>query len=345
MSVKLRSKKLSNGSDSFYLDIYLKGQRHYEFLDIKITKNDPHRKHKKELAEAKRSKRELELIANYHDIPKNFNGDDDFLEYFDKNAKSDHTRSVYNNFKAFAANKTVNGRLPFKILSEKLMEEYKEYLESRLKNSSAWVYMLGLKTVLNKAVKDKLIVRSPARYVKIKLDDIKRSFLTEKELTILSKTETNNVEVKRAYIFSCFTGLRKSDIKNLKWSQIKENKLYFTQTKTKGVEYLPLSETALKYLYLNVNQSEIKGDKKVFDLGEAETINNNLRAWVKKAKIDKYLTFHSGRHTFATLALSNGIDLYTVSKMLGHKSIKMTEIYAKIINKTVEEAITKLPRL
>jgi integrase len=345
MSVTLRSKRLSNGSESFYLDIYLKGQRHYEFLDIKINKNDPYRKHKKEMAEAKRSKRELELIANYHDIPKNFNGDEDFLDYFDKNANTEHKRAVLNNFKIFATKKTVNGKLPFKILSERLVEEYKEFLEGKFKNSTAWAYMITIKTIFNKAVKDKLIIRSPARYVKIKLDDIARSFLTEQELTKLSQTESKNLEVKKAFMFSCFTGLRISDVKKLTWSQIIENKLYFTQTKTRGIEYLPLSETALKYLYLNVNQSEIKGDKKVFNPGRNDQMNSHLRDWVKKAKIDKYLTFHSGRHTFATLALSSGIDLYTVSKMLGHKSIRMTEIYAKIINKTVEDAITKLPKL
>ena len=87
MGVKLRTKKNSDGSESLYLDIYIKGTRSYEFLGIKINKNDSQRKQKKQLAEAKRSKRELELISNYHDIPKNFNGDEDFLEYFNNNAK------------------------------------------------------------------------------------------------------------------------------------------------------------------------------------------------------------------------------------------------------------------
>ena len=82
MNVKLRSKKLSDGSQSLYLDIYIKGVRQYEFLGIKITKNDPQRKHKKQIAEMKRAKKELEVMANYHDVPQNFNGDEDFLEYF-----------------------------------------------------------------------------------------------------------------------------------------------------------------------------------------------------------------------------------------------------------------------
>ena len=345
MSVKLRSKKLSNGTESLYLDTYIKGNRSYEFLDIKIKKNDPQRKQKKQLAEGKRSKRELEVIANYNDIPRNFNGDDDFLEYFEKNANDANSLSMYNSFKSFALNKTINGELPFKLVSEQLIEDYKDYLKKTFKNSTAWVYLLKLKVILNKAVKDKLIVKSPARYVKIKLEDIERVFLTENELRKMADTDSENIEVKRAFLFSCFTGLRISDVKNIKWEQIKEGKLYFRQTKTKGIEYLPLSETALKYLYLNINRNDIKQDKPIFILGSKATINKYLRDWSEKAEIKKHIVFHSARHTFATLSLSSGIDIYTVSKMMGHKSIKMTEIYAKIINKTVEEAMTKLPKL
>ena len=84
-------------------------------------------------------------------------------------------------------------------------------------------------------------------------------------------------------MFSCFTGLRISDVKKLTWSQIQEDKLFFRQTKTKGIEYLPLPETAIKYLYLRVNKNEINQDKVVFELGEFEIINSNLRAWARKA--------------------------------------------------------------
>ncbi len=344
MSVKLRSKKLSDGTESLYLDMYVKGNRSYEFLDIKLKKNDSQRKQKKQLAEAKRSKRELEIISNYHDIPRNFNGDDDFLEYFDKNAKDGFSISVYRNFKSFVKNKTINGELPFKIVSEKLIEDYKEYLEKTFKNSTAWVYLLKLKVILNKAIKEKLIVRSPAKYTKIKLEDIEKVFLTEDEIKLLVEKDFENIEVKKAFLFACFTGLRISDVKKIKWEQVKENKLYFRQTKTRGIEYLPLNETALKYLYLNIDKNKIEEDKLIFKLGNKAQINKDLREWSEKAGIKKHLVFHSARHTFATLSLSSGIDLYTVSKMMGHKSIKMTEIYAKVINKTVEEAITKLPK-
>ena len=322
MGVKLRSKKLSDGSQSLYLDIYFKGTRKYEFLNIKITKNDPLKKHKKELAEAKRSKTELELIANHYEIPKNFRGDDDFLDYFQSNVKDKSSKSTYKNFRNYIKEKRNQDRLPFRLLTDKLFNDYKDYLEKEFKNSTAWVYLLKLKTMLNKAVKEKLINTNPAKNTRIKLNEIQKVFLTEEEISTLINTESPDIEVKKAFLFACFTGLRISDITKLTWSQIENNKLYFRQTKTKGFEYLPLSDSALKFLYLNVDKEKVHPNEKIFKLGKKTTVQNKLRTWVKKSKIPKYLTFHSARHTFATMSLNSGIDIYTVSKMLGHKSIK-----------------------
>lgn len=343
MSVKLRSKKLSDGSESFYLDIYLKGIRQYEFLGIKFKKNDADKKQKKELAEAKRSKRELELIANYHDLPKNFNGDDDFLEFYKSKCKNKSFKSTFLKFKEFSEKKTVYNRLPFKLINEKFCEDYKEYLLDDVKNSSAWLYLEKLKTVLNLAVKEKIIPSNPAKYVKIRLEGTERVYFTKDELIILANTECKENDIKRAFMFSCFTGLRISDINKLTWSQIKEKRLFVKQTKTKGIEYLPLSESALKYLYMDQDLENLSPDKKIFKLKSDMSTNRKLKEWVKEAKINKHISYHASRHTFATLSLSSGIDIYTVSKMMGHKSVKMTEIYAKIINKTVEEAVSKLP--
>jgi len=347
MSVKLRSKKLSDGSESLYLDLYIRGVRRYEFLGIQLRKNDPEKKHKKEIAEMKRSKRELELLANYHDVPKNFNGDEDFLEYFQTHLTDNYTKTVYNDFNKFVKTKNFNGKLPFKFLSEKLIEEYRDQLVKTKKNSSACMYLVKIKTILNKAIKDKMIVISPAKYVRLKLNDIEKVYLVEKELKqMIDKIDPEiDNEVKKAFVFSCFTGLRISDVRKLKWSQIKENKLFFAQTKTKGFEYLPLSESAKKYLFMDVKPEDIQPDKRVFNLCKDDITNKRLKIWVTKAEIDKKVTFHTARHTFATLSLTSGIDIYTVSKMMGHKSVKMTEIYAKIINKSVEEAVTRLPQL
>ncbi len=304
MSVKLRSKKLSDGSESLYLDKYIHGKRDYEFLGIKINKNDPLRKHKKIQAETIRAKRELESIANYHDIPKSFNGDEDFIEFYKSQSIDSAFKSSLNAFTKFSKNKMVNERLPFKLITEKLIEEYKTYLLKEYKNSTGWMYLVKLKTILYKAVRQKIILTNPGKHISIKLNEIEKIYLTLDELKILDNTECHNNEIKKAFLFSCWTGLRMSDVIKLTWKEIQDNKINFRQKKTKRLEYLTIGETAIKYLYQNVNRDEINLDDKVFKLGEGKAINRNLRKWVETTSITKYVTFHTARHTFAVLCLS-----------------------------------------
>jgi integrase len=158
----------------------------------------------------------------------------------------------------------------------------------------------------------------------------------------LDNTHLGNNEVKDAFIFSCFTGLRYSDILNLKWQNIINNKIEFRQQKTGGVEYLPLSQTAKKILETKL---PYRKDEFVFHLPQKPVIWEHIKNWVKKAEINKRVSFHTARHTFATLSLTMGTDLYTVSKLLGHKSISTTQVYAKIVDAKKVEAINKLPKL
>lgn len=153
MSVKLRSKKNQNGSQSLYLDIYYRGKRRYEFLQIKIEKNDKLKKQKKELAEKKRSQRELEIFANANKLPNYYHGDKDFLDYFDKYCTIKSYKSAKNKLEEFAKNQMVNGILPFNSIDEKFCQDYKGWLETKVSNNTTCVYVLKLKTVLNKAVK------------------------------------------------------------------------------------------------------------------------------------------------------------------------------------------------
>lgn len=348
MSVKLRSKKNQNGSQSLYLDIYYRGKRRYEFLQIKIEKNDKLKKQKKELAEKKRSQRELEIFANANKLPNYYDGENDFLDYFEKYCTVKSYKSAKNKLKEFAKSELVNGILPFNRIDEKFCEDYKEWLQSKVSNNTTCVYVLKLKTVLNKAVKERLIPYNPAKFVSVKPEETEKIHLTLDELKKLYKTDCKNNVLKRAFLFACYTGLRLSDIKNLTWGQIREGRLYFRQKKTRGVEYLPINETALKILYSDMQANVIPlPDVKVFDIKvkRSENIGYQLRQWAEKAEVKKYITFHSARHTFATISLTAGVDLYTVSKMLGHKSINTTQIYAKIVDEKVNEAIKKLPQL
>lgn len=177
----------------------------------------------------------------------------------------------------------------------------------------------------------------------IKQAETQRNFLTIEELNSLVKTDCINPLMKRAAIFSALTGLRFSDIKNLIWAELEYIEgnghfIQFKQQKTKGVEMMPISEQAYSLLGKRIEPSE-----KVFEgLNYSAYENRHLADWIKEAGITKNITFHCFRHTFATLQLSEGTDIYTVSKMLGHRELKTTQIYAKIIDQTKREAADKI---
>jgi integrase len=346
MSVKLRTKKLSDGSESLYLDTYHKGKRSYEFIGLKIQKNDLNKKQKKELAEKIRSSKELEIKANAYRIPHDYNGNKDFLPFYEDLAKNQAYKSAFKGFKEYVNDIMKLEKVEFNRIDENFCEGYREWLLNNYKNNSAWVYLYKLKAILNKAVKQKIINESPARFVSIKVQETERKFLTEDEIKKLIKTDYDVMDIKEAFLFSCFTGLRISDLKELTWEQIREGKLYFKQIKTKVIEYLPLNESASDILKaISIKKEYHQGDKVFNLLVKSENIGKHLRKWTTKAEIEKYITFHTARHTFATLALTYDVDIYTVSKLLGHRNINTTQVYAKIIDKKIIEAVNKFPSL
>ncbi|SFE41376.1 site-specific integrase [Spirosoma endophyticum] len=143
-------------------------------------------------------------------------------------------------------------------------------------------------------------------------------------------------------MFSALTGLRYSDIAKLTWSEVfsdaSEHSLRFTQKKTEGVETLPISELACGLL-----GERMAGSEKVFpNLSYSSWQNLKLQQWCLRAGISRTIKFHAFRHTFATLQLSLGTDLYTISKMLGHRDISTTQIYAKVVDKSKREAADKI---
>ena len=169
------------------------------------------------------------------------------------------------------------------------------------------------------------------------------------ELQRLTVVKFRRPEIKRAFLFACYTGLRFSDLRNLTWKQICLNgtrhKLEFRQKKTGSFEYFPLSKTASKILTNGHGNLIHMPDAKVFKLPDRNNYNEDLKVLAKKEGIDKNITSHTGRHTFATLMLTKGVDIYTVSKLLGHKSLSTTQIYAKIIDQKKDEAVDMLPQI
>jgi len=197
---------------------------------------------------------------------------------------------------------------------------------------------------LKQGFKDGILTSDLYEKIKpIKQDETNREYLSMEELQNLANTPCTMPLLKKAALFSALTGLRFSDIQKMVWSEVRHSKsegyfLQFRQQKTKGAEVLPISEQA----YALLGEKGL-ADSKVFEgLLYSSYVNVHLKKWVLKAGITKDITFHSFRHTFATLQLSLGTDLYTVSKMLGHREIETTQIYAKIMDKTKREAANKI---
>jgi len=216
--------------------------------------------------------------------------------------------------------------------------------KTKIAQNSALSYFDKFRAALKQAFDDKLIVDNPAKRVRgIKQAETHREFLTLEELQALAATECEIPELKRAALFSALTGMRWSDIEKLIWSEVQHSDtngafVRFTQKKTRGTETLPISEQAYRIM-----GEKGEPDERVFKgLKYSAWLNQKLTQWAVKAGITKHITFHCFRHTFATLQLTMGTDIYTVSKMLGHRELKTTQVYARIIEKMKSEAAHRI---
>ena len=376
--VFLRQKAISGNRQSLYLDFYppivntktnKKTRReflgHYLFDKPKDETEEQHNTEKLQLAEQIRQKRDKQLNGNEalneyekrmlaKDAKEQERGESSFIEYFqkliDKRKGSNHSSWVcaFNYLDAFT-----NGNLKFDDLNESFCDDFREHLlttksnksdKVTLSQNSALSYFNKFKAALKQAYRDEFLKTDLNAKIKpVKALETRRNFLTLDELNKLVKTECNNPLLKRAALFSALTGLRFSDIQKLVWSELEfiEGNGYFilfTQQKTKGVEVLPISEQAFELLG---ERGEPTGQ--VFKgLTYSAYSNKHLYQWIGAAGITKDITFHSFRHTFATLQLSQGTAITTVSKMLGHKDLKTTMIYAKIIDQLKRDATDKI---
>lgn len=205
-------------------------------------------------------------------------------------------------------------------------------------------YFNKVKAALKQAYSDGILQSDLNKKVKpIKEVETRREPLTIEELNSLIKTDCNNPLLKRAALFSALTGLRWSDIEKLKWGEVEFIKgrgyfLNFDQEKTEGVEVHPISLQAFQIL------GERGGkDERVFPgLKYSAFENKHLYQWIGTAGITKDITFHNFRHTYATLQLAGGTDIYTVSKLLGHKSLKTTQIYTKVVDESKRLAAERI---
>ncbi|HIA56132.1 MAG TPA: site-specific integrase [Candidatus Lambdaproteobacteria bacterium] len=351
MSVKLRQKKIAAGKISLYLDIYHNGHRQYDFLKLQLLKGTDSRikamnKETLELAETIRANRQTELQYSEYDFIPSFKRNADFVEYFKKLSENrGGSRPVWQNVLKHLKTYT-GGKVAFKGINIHWLEKWQDYLLKQVSRNTAQIYFSITKSSLNQSVKDGILSTNPCnRVTNIKREDTERQFLTFEEVKQLScsipKTESGK-EVAKMFLFGCFTGLSLANLEQLTFEQIEGDTVKFFRTKTKTWQYVPLSKTALSLIG---EPAKKEATQIVFKVTARTKSNTLLKEWGKQAGIRKNMHFHLSRHTFATLTLSSGGDLYTVSKLLGHKELATTQIYAKVIDETKRKAVNAIPQL
>jgi integrase len=368
ITVSVYKRKLGKDKTGLYLKINDNGSRRFESLGItyKDSDNKKIKKELLELAEEKRSQLQLELISEGSLIAKRNKGAESFIEYWEnfmetkvsgvKNSNYYGFNSSLIQFKAFLKAE-YNGRknISIKEVNEDVLEKYVNFLhnlenedgEPLLGQNSINKYFNKLSAVLHDAVKKRILGFNPATNIsnRPKAVPVDKVYLEVSELEKLIKTPCKIPDVKRAFLFSCFTGLRFSDIQKLTWGEIRNETIHFRQKKTYGFEHLPLHKNALEIINQKAKDGIIPMDNvKIFKLSSKGRVNFALRLWVMESGIkNKHITYHTSRHTYATLALSSGVDIYIVSKLLGHKNIETTQIYAKIIGERLKHAVNQIP--
>ncbi|TMI73303.1 MAG: site-specific integrase [Bacteroidetes bacterium] len=359
MGVHLRKKTLNNGKISLYLDYYPpinKGDGSFtrreflkKYLYAKPKDDDEKRSNKEILHFAKEVllKREKEILYEIEGTFNPVNEKRDFLEYFKQLAQYRiQSKGNFNNWISALNYLTAftGGICKMGDITEDFCNRFKNYLLTadmlkkskglKLSQNSALSYFNKFCTGVSTAFDSKYIKEDPLKHVKgIHQKETKREFLTTEELQKLSDTACELELLKTASLFSALTGLRWSDMKGLRWNDIQHTNdqgyfLHIIQQKTKQVILHPISNTAVQVL----GESGSPQEEVFRGLKYSDGNNGKLKRWILKAGINKRITLHNFRHTYATVLLNNGADISTVQTMLGHKHIKTTMIYAKTLN-------------
>jgi site-specific recombinase XerD len=352
MGVKVREKR-----GKLYLDIYHGGKRSWEALHLTLTSDKMQNKEIRRLAEVCRSKRETQLLAAAWDIQDPVAGKMRLATYLEDYAKTygspGNVRNLIFHVKEFPGGETVL----ISQVSPRWVESFLKYLLSKnkitgepLSQNSVVTYMAVFKGALKAAVAHNIITQDPSAPVetpgKIEQEMV---YLDIEELQSMAEVRTDDpysAEVRRAFLFACYTGLRVSDIETITWGKISFNPMQIikAQKKTKALAYIPLGKSAQSLI---IDGAKHEPDELIFRI--AEHCRNRsykyLKVWTKQAGVKKNIAWHTARRTFATMAFENGVDIYTVAKLLGHKGLNQVARYAKVTDKLRREAIAMLPEI
>lgn len=353
--INLRFQKRVGDRKAILIDHFYDGKHHYENTGMFLIA-ETNEKTKRENARTMRKANDLlhQRIDEYFSsksAPVTEEHPVTILEWFDFFIEEQQRRGIkaisriksYRRILAMFDNKTllkdVDKAFCLRFITY-LRNEYMTKQGKRLSPKSIFNFCGYLSCSLNMAVRTDRIESNPwnrlSRNEKPKNDTSKREYLTIAEVRMLIETPCKKDIVKRAYLFSCFCGLRLGDLISLKWESItnddKRWSVGIVASKNQRVLHIPLSAQAMKWL------PERTGEF-VFPTLKNQSVSHHLKNWAKAAGISKTVTFHTSRHTFATMLLTLGTDIYTVSKMLGHSSVKPTQIYARIVDEAKDNAV------
>jgi integrase len=352
MSVKVREQR-----GKLYLDIYQSGVRKWESLHITLTNDKKQNKELWRLAEICRSKREAQLLTGHWDIKDQIAGQVSLLQFCEDYAQHYTDRKIINSLMYHIKRYTNGSTIQIGKITGKWVEDFQKYLlENKKKDNTLRSqttvagYIRVLCAILRKAVSSGIIRKDPSVGVnKVPRLEADLVFLNIDELQCLANTIPDSPyekEIRRAFLFSCYTGLRISDIETITWSRI-ENKppqIIKRQKKTRNPVFIPLSKSAQALIFDN---KEHRPDDKIFDfLGHKCKLSyRHLKKWGEEAGLKKHISWHTARRTFATLALESGVDAIIVAKLLGHKDLRQVMVYAKATDEMKRKAIASLPEL
>lgn len=353
MSVTIRKRKNTDETITLRLDIYHNGQRWYETLkDLRLEKPSTPlaRSNNRQMllqAEAIRVARAAELQANDYGMVSDKGKKVVVVQWLEDYAAS-YTKKDYRNMVGaidkFETYLQCIGqeRITFVGLTALILDDFVEYLNEHQQGEGANSYWGRLKKAIRVAYKKRLMKDNVLDFTEKKANAKARmkDVLSIEEIKLLAVTPVASPEVKNAALFTCMTGLRWIDMKALKWDNIdlENNKVSITQSKTGNNATIHLNESAKALLGIPSTDKEAL----VFDLPSANGANKTIKAWVKRAGIDKKITFHNLRHSFGTNLIATGTDVVTASKLLGHSSLKHTQRYVHEVERLKIDATNKL---
>jgi integrase len=338
-SVKLEERPRAKGRKRIFLAINRDGDRKYSALDLWIEKetkaNQSKNNETRKLAENVRKDVEIKLARGEYnfELRKQKKSFTKYFEEFSKGRAGHNFSTAYKRFNAFA------GEVKFCDLDRGLCERFLKHLvDLEYATNTVNTLYAKFKAAIANAVTEGIISVNPAFRLYLKDEPAERTFLTLEEIKLLAMTPIRRFDdLKSAFLFSCFTGLRLCDIEELDYTQIKDGRLTYQQRKTKDFVYIKLPAQSLNY----IDSKRMSG--KVFDIPARTTVKYSITGWGAAAGLRKHITFHVARHTAASLLIQSGVDIYTVSKLIGHKNVKTTQIYAHMLDKKKDEAIDMLP--